>query len=371
MTDPFTVATTSFAVALSFAIGWLSWPRETDIEGERLFKVVLATLLRGRVEAAGGEVDDWRRAVIASAPYHPAGRFPEAKVTGVGRAGLPASIEGEQALMAALDGLPDLAARWRFLYDEDEVGLAVRLDDPIELGPSYDPGVKLGTTAGWSALADWGAGESTAFPEVLARRSNAVWVLVGGTRDEPVLDALEALVPRVVRVPVDPADVLDTEALERAAAEVMRDPTERLVLVGAEAGIQAVLRLMVARAPLRDRVLAVLSIGGVLVGDPDDDGPLGALRLTDWMEAHFTHHELDTEMTRKTPYFCVQWLDRSTEPPSGRGQVLGRGRFPQPRSEALTQDHVEVVDLGVVFDGTDPELLARGLWATVGFWVAG
>ncbi|MCB9674155.1 MAG: hypothetical protein H6737_03510 [Alphaproteobacteria bacterium] len=376
MTDPLTLATASVAAAVSFAIGWLSWPRSPALDGERMFKTVLAELLLGRVTAEGGDQDAWIRAVVANVPYHPAGRFPEKKVTGTGLSDLPASIEGEKALIERLAKLPDLEARWRLLYEEDEAGLAARLDDPIELGPDYDPSSRLGTAATWQALEAWGAGEKAPadgpaadlFPETLKRRVGAVWILVEGREPEPVLDALAGMVRKAYRVPW--AD-LATDALEDVAGEAMEDPAARFVLVGAEAGIQAVLRLMVDRAPLRDRTLAVVSIGGILHGDPEADGPLGAVALDAWMAKHFTHHELDTEVTRNTPYFCMQWLDRTADPPGARGLPVQRARFPEPLSEALTQDYVEVVDLGVLFEGTDPQLVARGLWATVAFWVAG
>jgi len=366
LTDPVTLATAGVATAVSVAIGWLTWPRAPDLDGERLFKVVLATLLRGRIEAEDGDVEAWCAAVIAEVPYHPAGRFPEHKVTGLGLVGLPALIDGEAALIEKLGALPDLESRWRWLYDEDEVGLAARLDDPIELGPQYDPKRWLSAQTGWDSLADWGAGQSEDFPHTLARQHDAIWVLVQGRTEEPVLDALEAMLPRTVRVGWSD---LGTDELESALAEQMDDPRARFVLVGAEAGIQVLLRLLVGRAPLRDQTDAVLSISGVISGDPGEPGPLGEAALGEWMQAHFSHHELDTEMTRKTPYFSLEWLDRTEDPPAGRGRLLGSGRFPEPRLDSMTQEYVQIVDLGVLYEGADPERVARGLWCTVGCWV--
>lgn len=368
MTDPLTVALASVTAGLGATIGWLMWPRPPVLEGERLFKIALATLLRGRIEAAGGDGDAWADAVQRAVPYHPAGRVPERKVI-FPAADLPGpSLDGERALCERLASLPDPASRWRWMYDEDEAGPAVLLEDPDAQGAAFDPARALGPGIGWDALAAWGAGASEAFPGAL-RRLGATWVLLDG-RDAGaprVLDALAGRLPDTVRVPWSGSP--DGESLVSALDAALADPARRFVLVAADGGVQSALRALVAHAGLRDRVLAVVAVGGVIGGVPGDDGPLGQAALTDWMGAWFTHHRLDTEVTRRTPYLALQWLDRAADPPGAFGVPVASARFPEARLESLTQESVQSVDLGVLPAESDPELVADALWATVTLWV--
>lgn len=371
MTDPFTVGVASFTAALACVLGWMMWPHPPDLEGERWFKVMLASLLRGRHERSGHDAAAWVEAVVRQVPYHPAGRLPERKVVHPD-AGLPgAALDGERALCERLAALGSFEERWAWMYDRDEAGLAVRLDDPTELGPSYEPSSWLGPSVGWDALAAWGAGTSEDWPRALARQVPATWVLVDGRHGPAplVLGALARRVPDVVRVPwsdswADPQPVLD------AVAGLLGDPTRRFVFVGAEVGIQRVLRALTSQVVLRDRTLAVVSVGGALRGLPGEDGELGTAAVEAWMNAWFTHHRLDTEVTRKTPYLSVQWLNRAADPPGAFGVPLASARFPEPKLESMTQEYVQVVDLGVLPSDSDPDLVACGLWSVVTCWVA-
>lgn len=333
------------------AAGYLMRRRVPELDGERWFKTMLAALVTGRCEAQECSQEQWVDAVRAAVPYHPAGRFPEKKVHRLGLAGLPAALPGERALVEKLASLETVEARWAFLYDEDEAGLAARLDDPNDLGSAYDPASVLGPRATWDALLNWGRGTSTAFAEALEAYS-CTWVLVGEDGEAPgVLEALAELVPQRVRVASGAAD----EGLR----SLDDDPSRRFVIVGAGTAIQTVLAALVAEPGLRDRTLAVLAVGGV-VGGPE--------RL-DWMEAHFTHHELDTEVSRSTAYLAVQWLDRAADPPGAFGVPLAHARFPEAKLEAMTEERVQVVDLGPLPHRSDPELVARGLWSFVTAWV--
>ena len=47
------------AAGLAMWAAWLTIPRPPDLDWERLFKVALATVIRGDVEAAGADVDEW------------------------------------------------------------------------------------------------------------------------------------------------------------------------------------------------------------------------------------------------------------------------------------------------------------------------
>jgi hypothetical protein len=379
MTDPLTLTVAGAAAVVSLVVGWLSLASSPSLDAEPLFKTVLTQLLLGEVEAEGGDSDAWVARVLDQVPYHPVGRYPEKKVTNTGLAGALAYLPGEAALIEKLKGLPDVEARWAWMYREDEAGLAARFDDPVErLGPAYDPSQRLGGALGWPAVVGWGRGEE-GVPEALGRlatRRALRWALVDGRGDNRVLAALDALLPGAQRFPwpegpVAEALSIQQDALEDVLAQWMDDPSARFVLAGESSGVQTLLRLMNAKAALRDRVLAVVSIGGTLQGSADAEGPLSPASLEDWMGAHFTHHELDTEMARQTPYFCMQWLDVAADPPGGHGLEVWQARFPPPRSEALTQEYVDVRDLGVLYTDTDPDLVARGLWLTVGMWTAG
>ena len=128
-------------------LGWLALPDVPELDGERLFKVLLATLFRGEVEAAEGTVADWENKVLNWVPYHPAGRFPEEKVTRPSVHRLPGpSLEGEQALIESLAKLDSVESRLRRMYVDDPIGIEARLADPAELGDGYDPRVRLGPT---------------------------------------------------------------------------------------------------------------------------------------------------------------------------------------------------------------------------------
>lgn len=347
----------SFTAGLAFTIGYLSRQRAPDLDGERWFKVILVQLVTGRCEQDGSTTEQWVEAVKRAVPYHPAGRFPERKVGGLGLAGLPAALPGERALIERLATFPDRAARWSWLYDEDEAGLAARLDDPNDLGAAYDPVTVLGPQGKWDALVDWGAKDS-AFPGLLAGRS-PLWVLVDGAEhgQPAVFDALEKLLPRFRRVPWVDATAAP---VEDALRDLSEDPSQRFVLVGQAEGIQTVLAAMVDNPGLRDRTFAVLSIGGAILGDP---------ARTDWMEGRFTHHNLNTEMSRTTAYLAVQWLDRAADPPGAHGIEVRHARFPEAKAEAMTEELVQTVDLGVLPHDSDPLLVAKGLWAFVTLWV--
>lgn len=375
MTDPLSLTIAVSAAVVAVVAGALHWPRAPALDGERWFKVILATLLRGDVEARGGTVDDWEGAVLRFVPYHPAGRLPERKVANPAAARMPGALrEGERALLDALARRSTAAERWRYLYDEDPAALDARLGDPAELGEAYDPAAHLAGGIGWDALAAWGGGDRS-FLDRLQRRFPARWVLVEGRAGRQagpgVLGDLEALVDDSVRVPWREGPIEDAvrALLADLRAQVGARDT-RLVLVAEEAGIAVALRSLAEAPDVRDQVHAVLSVGGVIGGRPGEEGPFGEAEATDWLAARFGQDALDTEVVRLTPYLSVQWLDREAEVLGAGDLPLAAQRFPEPREDG-TVDTIEVVDLGPL--PADPQLprdqVARALVTVVTCWV--
>ena len=332
------------------------------LDGERWFKTALVTLLRGEHEAAGREA--WVEACRAWVPYHPAGRFPERKVLsplGAKRPG--ALLEGERALLEALHACGTPQERWARLYDEDEAALDALLDDPIELGLAYDPATYLGAGRGWESVAAWGAGDP-ALGERLKQRLDVRWFLVEGDADPVILDALMSLLgERAIRVAPGEDDLADRM---EAALPAMDD---RCIVLGEGTGVPRLLNALKDRAVLRDQVLAVISIGGVIGGREGEDGPMGITAREDWVEAWFRHQHLDSEVVRLTPYMSVQWLDRSQNPPGAAGLSIANARFPPVPEEPI--ETIEVVDLGLLpaREGIPAAQVARALWLVATCWV--
>lgn len=365
MTDPLTLTVAGAALGVAALACWYSLPNPPDLDGERWFKVILATLLRGQVERETGEAKDWEARVLRFVPYHPGGRFPEQKVSDPAHYRPPGlSVPGELALVEALARIDDPVGRWKRMYDEDAAAVEARLQDPAELGDAYDPARHLGPGGSWDDLADWGAGDAVAFREALVRRLPARWVLVDGAGARPAL--LEGLAGELgdlaVRIP-EPEGPPDEAAVAlRAAMErPLEDLSDRLVVVATGSAVHLVLRALVEAPGLRDRLLAVVSVGGIVMGR---DG-----ELAEWMDRWFNAAELDTEMNRVTPYLHLTWVDRETEPPGIPGLPIAATRFPRPEAGALSS--IEVVDLGLL--PADPELpldqVARALWALTTLWV--
>jgi hypothetical protein len=350
VTDGVTLAVAAVAASVAAAAAWLHHPRAPALEAERWFKLWVATRLRGVIETRAGSSDAWVIAVLRFVPYHPLGRQPAAKVHRPD-AWRPADgwLEGEQALVQRLAAEPTEAARWSLLYDRDERGVEARLADPATLGPAYDPVSILGGGQSWDAVAAGG------LLPALARRLGAAWVLVDGRGAGPdLLGAVARGVPGSVRIPSE--DDLEgwVNSLHAALQQQVEAPADRVVIVAADTGIQAVLRVLVRDPGLRDRVLAVVSIGGVLGGLPDDDGPLGERALSDWMGRWFGHDTLDTDALVPTPYLALQWWDIDADPSGALGVPIRAARWPAPRAPAGVPESILPIELGLL--PTDPEL---------------
>lgn len=327
------------------ALGLAGWaalksvPRPPPRDWERLFKVTLSTVLRGRIEAQEGSADDWEAAVLGRILYNPAARDPGALLDGPDPAAIPTPArEGERALVERLAALPDPASRWRLLFWEDHRVLDALFDDPAALGPAHDPARNLAPDLSWDALAAWTEGVHAA----LGRRLDAVvWVTLG---DDPLAAAVAAASPasRVVALP--PAAAGDADAL-RCVAE---RPEERLVLVARGEAAPTLLGVLADHGELVDRLAAMVSVGG----------PLQRADHRAAVRAAFTHERLEPEVLRAVPYFSVQCVDPADPVP----QRWPEQRFPVPAAPASGRLGIEVVDLGAISEpGTDPDALARAL----------
>jgi hypothetical protein len=396
VTDPVTIAVAAVALALSLAIGVLHAPRWPALDGERWFKLWLATLIRGRAEAEGLDAEAWAARVVRFVPYHPAGRLPERKILRPEAPPPTPALEGEVALQEALAARPDAASRWALLYDEDERGLVARLADPSELGPEHDPAVRIRGDVDWEAVAVSARGEGP-LDEALAGASTATWVLLpGGPEGAPdLLGALAAVLgeraewhrtddPPPATGPIPESlegdiagrrggdvafarRVMNLLATLDALAPAYED---RLVIVASGAAVHLVLEALRASAPLRDRIEAVVSVHGIVGGLDGIEGPLAWTRATPWLDAHFRHDALDLEAGHRVPFFALQWLDRDHAPPGALGIPLERARFPEPTDPDSRRPAVEPVDLGPL--PLDPDLpldlVARALRGVVTAW---
>jgi len=365
--DPVSLATATVASVIAAAAGWYSWPRPPDLDGERWFKTILATLLRGRIEAEDGEADEWFRAVVRFVPYHPGGRLPELKVSMPGQMQLPGpALPHERALLERLAKLPDAAARWAWMYDEDEAGLAARLEDPVELGPDYAPDARVGPGQGWDALAATGSGQPE-FTDALLRRLRARWMVLTGP--EPALsDHFAATLGESATVVPweegEPGEL--AEALLALVGTLEAD--SRLIWIAEGRAVQVLLRALRGSVPVRDATVAVLSVGGSIRGEPGD-GPWGQTVMTDWLGSHFNQIDMETEVVRLTPYLAAQWLDRDAAQPGVEGLPLQNQRFIEPETRSAIET-IEVVDLGPIpkVDDLPTDVVARALVFVTGLW---
>jgi len=325
----------------------LSIPRPPRLKWERLFKVGLAILTAGEVERELGTADaaarkEWSRRVLGSIPWNPAGRYAQEKLAEARLEAVPVpALEGERALVEALARLPDPAARYARMYVQDDRAEEELLGDPADLGQDHDPARLLGPGAGWDEVAAW----STGLQEVLSRRLAAVVMVLDGL-SAPLAQELGAAVPglRCLVLPegsqVEPAFDAIEERLEQDA--------DRVILVAGGVGIQRSLRALAEGAGLRDRTLAVLSLGGQ-VRSPE---------MLHWLDEHFTHEALDTELRRTVPYLSIVDVD----PARPLDRDWAEQRFPVPAPTVSGRVPVEIVDLGPLhLAGIHPRVLARGL----------
>lgn len=365
MTDPVSLVLAGLLLIVGTAAAWSHVARPPDLDGERWFKMLLASLQRGRSERQGHDAEAWAEQVVLTVPYHPAGRSPEAKVGSpeTWRSAFPL-MEGEEALVEQLAGLATIEERWHHLYVASEEAMSARLSDPAELGPHYDLGRWVGQANGWDRVADWGAG-SGELGEALLTRLGARWVLVSGRTDQAPPTLLEALASELGEHAVERVGVDDVGAV----GDALENQGERVIWVGEDTGALACLRLLADRPALRDQTDAVVALSAPLKGVDDDGSPFARAKWSDWMARWFGHAELDTDCVRRTPYMALQWLDLNEGVPGVAGLPLSEARFPRPKQGPI--EMVEAVDLGPLLVSNPPpvDLMAKALVGVVCGWV--
>lgn len=321
------------------------------MDGERLFKISMATLLLGQVESRGGTAAEWEEQVKRWVPYHPAARLPEQKLSRPETFKPPGpALDGELGLVQHLAELGSVPARVRYMYEEAEAGLDARMADPTELGPDWDLSSFITRGITWESVAAWTA-EDRRVPDAISAQLPARWFATPGAIGAALADEIGA-------VQVLAEDLID--AVEREAP----GRHERLVIVACGDDAVHVLDRLVEAPGLRDRMLAFVAVGAPLWGREDGADEFAPGVRRDWMDAAFRHEVLDTEAMRMTPYCALQWLDPMAETPGAFGVGLQNARFGPPKghTDAL---RIESVDLGPVPVGIDEHLLARALILTV------
>ena len=335
--------------ALALWAAWLSLPRPPELDWERLFKTTLVTLLRGPLEAVDAPASRWLEEGRSLVWFHAGSRDLHAKLEEPASYAIPVpALPGERALVEDLSGLDDRDARLRRIFLDEPRGDEVLYDDPVLLGDDYAPAPILGPEVDWEALSRWDA----AVRDGLRRRGEHLrWGVVG---DAELTSALEAELGEGRAVALDAAP---PEELIEALSALVPELADRLVLVGAGEGAGALVRALHQGAGLRDRVRAVIGLGAALGGE-----------TRDWLGEHFTHREMDTELSRTTPYFHLAWAVPGTEPPGEPGRPLADTAWPARQVPETGREAFVPVDLGLLA-GTqaacDRALLARALLVTV------
>ncbi len=325
-----------FVLLLAIVAAWLSVRPPPSLEWERLWKVTLATVIRGDVEANGGNGDDWWDR-LAAVPFHPAGRDAVAKLCrpSLDDVAVPA-LEGERALMERLTQSATIAERWETMFRDDPLAMESLTSDPAQLGPAYDPSVPLAPNLNWEDIACWTSDVQSA----VARRMGSVVIAGVGIDTRPLI----AAIPHGRVVDVTESDDMAAQLLESCTAA-----QDRLMLLAKGSQVLPLLQALHGSPALRDRVLVVVSLGGTFDADAD------------WLNDHFQHLEFDTELNRRTVYFAVSNVDRQT-------MNLVDQALPVPTVPPSGWAPIESIDLGLLpIDEHDPELFARALWVLLCF----
>ncbi|NOY27473.1 MAG: hypothetical protein GXP62_16535 [Oligoflexia bacterium] len=342
----------------------LSIPRPPKLEWERLFKVVLSVLVAGQVEAELGAVDaaardEWAARVLGKVTWNPLGRLAERKLRAADLDDVPVpALDGERALVQALGDLADPVARFNRLYRDDPRAKDELLGDPLDLGEQHDPARILGPDAGWDQVAAW----TPRLQALLARRMADVVFVLDGLADPLATRILEAWPGlRAVVLPpysLDPTAESSVEALFDAVEGVLLRGSDRVVMVSAGLATQRSLAALAEGGGLRDRCLAVVALGGQIQTE----------EFAPWLDQHFNHDSLDTELKRSVPYLSVVDID----PADPVAQAWSRQRFPVPVPLKTGRAPVDVVDLGpLVLAEIHPRELARGLLLLLALRTAG
>jgi len=318
-------------LVLAIVAAWLSVRPAPALDWERLWKMALATVIRGEVEASGGDYSEWWKR-LSAVPYHPAGRDAYLKLVQPSLDEIPVpALEGERALVERLAVQESVAGRWVEMYRDDPVAEEALTSDPQDLGGAYDPAKPIGPDVRWEDVARW----SSAVQSGIARRMSDVVVAAVGLDDQPLV----AAVPHARVVAIS-----SSEDLGAALLDCCRAAHERLLIVSAGTLVPSTLQALHSDPSLRDRVLTVLTIAA------DWSGSEG------WLEENFQHQAFDTEINRRTLYLAISEGSAETS-------VWTRQTLPEPPVPPSGWAPIESVDLGLLpLSEQDPELLARALW---------
>lgn len=327
----------------------LSMPKPPSLDWERLFKVSLATRLRGELESVDKGHNDWMVLLGELVPYHPAGRSPEEKIhtPDVSNLLTPA-LPGERALTESLSALPDRQARWERMYVNNDQTRDALMSDPNDLGSDYSIRNFLGSEADWAGIATWSEGVQRGLSRKL---EHIVLVGVGGSLGDEMteLSGLRGYSCTVAELP---------ERLPK----ILPNASDRLVLILEGSAALPMVQLLHSDPGLRDRVLMIFSVGADLCSSEE-----GAT----WMASHFNHAEMDTELNRKTAYASVQVM---TSPGSTIQKWAGQ-RWPVPLESETGRSPIASIDLGPVppiwlTDDTRRVQFCSALWVCVAAWLA-
>ncbi len=329
------------AGVLTAATLWWARPRPVALNWERFFKLTLLTQLRGRVEAAGGQAEDWAKEGRGKVWFSAAAREPFEKLLRPAPAALPVpALPGELTLTEALSALPGPTERLPRLFGEEQD--AELYEEPEAAGEAWRLPQYLGQGADWDSLASW----AETIPQAILRKGQQVWIQLGAC-DLP----LSELLPRTAQVtPSTPEDTA------KAIDALGPDGADRFVILARGEDATLLLETLHRFDGLRDRVLALIVI------DPE------LAERQDWLTANFNHVGFDTELARPTGWFQLRFLDPQADVADIERRSLALPMPPSPESGRLS---IELVELGLLpgsmYD--DPEWLARSLVLTVLAWL--
>ncbi len=337
------------AAALAGAAVWLTLPRPVALDWELYFKLAVASVLRGEVEAAGGSVEDWVRRCRARLWYHPGGRDIGLKLQDpIGYSPPVPSLPGERALLETLArSAPERRVGWLLSegFSDDRL-----YGDPGDLGDAYDLERVLGPGAGWDAL----AGGTAAFTEALRRRNaHNIWAVLGeGGLADGLARALAGLLGEARSARIRGGE---PEDLARALDGLLEAGSDRLVLVVLGGAVGPLLRCLHAEPGLRDRTRMVLGVGAAL-------GPERG-----WLAEHFDHEQMDTEISRALPYAHLGFVRPGAAILGEPGLPLVDTAFRAPPVPPSGRAAIETLALGPLIGPAEdfpPGLLARALAVT-------
>jgi len=372
VTEPTTLLIALFACFIAVCTAVLMRSSPPELQGELWFKSILATLIRGWVDDAGGAAEVWEQTVHKEILYHPAGRLAAQKVVNGSTFQPPLPLlEGEQALQERFDTLPNSQSRWRWMFWDEELGQSARLRDPQELGEAYLPQRWMGTGFDWDAIADAAVDFR---PQRNRLRSEGVrWVIFTDSTLHPVcaqwcLTLKQELGGDALLLDWDPSTVEIKDLLTTINGWI-QTPSDRFVCLGLGRGVPLLLQSLAEDPALRDRVYAVISVGGAIQGSGSHK-LWGREAVQEWVSNRYDYVSLDTEMARETPYFSLGLWDPEEAAFGFAGLGLDEMVFPELPKERAPVEGVCPISLGCLpVESETRHLAVRALLIFVSCWI--